>query len=179
MRRVERERLHECAFRLLAITRLPRRQAEHVEPPCVVGPALGVGLEEDGGIIVAAPAIGGIRQLERDRTADDERRLPSADGDRCRRRRSHGLTGTSLVGVAVAAGGKGVGGDHRAHDPSHENDRESQRTIGLIQLELIRHGSSGSRGSPGGKADLGPFAKWLNYNAVVRRLCLDEHARRP
>jgi len=43
--------------------------------------------------------------------------------DRCRRRRSHGLTSASLVGVAVAAGGKSVGGDHGAHDPSHENDR--------------------------------------------------------
>src|SRR5437762_3885954 len=81
MRRVDRECLHERALRLCAVAGLPRRQAEHVEAPGVAGPALGVGLEEDRGVVVAPLAIGGIRHLERHRTADDERRLFGSGAD--------------------------------------------------------------------------------------------------
>src|ERR1044072_2016314 len=51
-----------------------------------------------------------------------------------------------LVGSVITARGDDVGSDHHADDHGHHDDRESQRSVGTIQLELIRHGSSGSRG---------------------------------
>src|SRR6266511_3894074 len=89
----------------------------------------------------AAVTVGGVRHLESHRAADDERRLfcaGVADRHATRRRATGGgLTGARLVGGTVAAGGKGIGCDHRAHDAGHQDDRESQRTVGLIQLELV------------------------------------------
>ena len=129
VRRIDRERLHERTLGLGAIARLPRRQAKHVEAPRIVGPAFGVGLEEHGGVIVAPRAIGGIRYLERNGSADHERRLFGATAvDVARRHRTgrlgDGLAGTSLIGRTLAARGKSVGGDRDADDCGHQDDRK-------------------------------------------------------
>src|SRR6185312_13919841 len=111
----------------------------------VRGPALAVALEQRRGVIVAPVAIRRVGELERDGPADHARGRRFA-ADIAHRDTAGGggrhntLTGPGLVGGSITARGERVAGDHGAHDPGHEDDRELERPVGLVDRKLVRHG---------------------------------------